>query len=205
MKKVLLFVVIIIVTINSTLVGATDLLSPIAGHYALWVEGSISHDKFINCVENFTPPYGMGECLQYQEGYDKFFRSYADEFYYISLAMNLDPRYVFCLGLQETYYGTSTLANSKNNIFCIDSISYGINGKTYDSVPYSIFDVCYILHEYASEKSWQYKNIVQMGYNPKTIEGQQAMYTSDSSSAAQILSIMEEIFPSQWEIIVKMY
>lgn len=161
---------------------------------AIWAEDSISRQEFCSCVWNCLPPDEMGESLPTREGYIEFFRPYAKEFWEISLQHGLDPRYIFALGIQETYWGSSDNCYFFNNLFGLGA--YAQEGAIYyDSITSSIEDVCSLLQAYATPGTWYYNTILQYGGDPLTIEGQSLLYSSVPEKAKELEALMWEIFP----------
>ena len=163
---------------------------------ASWDSASISHSDFISCVECFTPQNSMGESLTTVDGYEKFFRPFAEEFYCIAKKHGLNPMYIFALGLQESYYGSSDIASFKNNLFGLGASDNapGLNASSFLNNVEAIEDVCTLLEEYATPGTWQYRMIKEAGYDPSTIEGQSYLYSSSPGKATELKSIMETVF-----------
>lgn len=186
---VLLFILLIPPTFSKVTVSKSD------EHSAMWT-ANISREEFISRVENLIPPNKPGEVTNTKDGYERFFRPYAKDFFDIARMHGLNPMYVFALGIQESNWGTSDIANSKSNIFNFGMDYYD---STNDSPIYSssidaIEEVCTLLEEYSTPGSWEYEIISAGGYDPKTIEGQCYMYSNAAEKHVKLNKLINEIF-----------
>ena len=162
---------------------------------ATW-QNQITREEFIAIVQNYTPPYGMGEVTSTTEGYDTWFRPYAEQFYDISTASGLNPMYIFAMGIQESYYGSSSITYANNNTFGIGAYDWDPSGNavSYGSQVEGIQAEVNLLKQYMTPGTWYYDSIVSMGLDPSSIEGQCRLYATDDTKAGQVISIMQSIF-----------
>lgn len=163
---------------------------------ALWLQ-NISRSEFVRDVRQFVPKNKMGEELESSVGYDKFFRNYGKQFYDIAVQHGLNPMYIFALGIEESYYGTTIMANRNNNLFNYGAFTWAPNaefGFVYGSILESIEDVCSLLQEYATPGTWHNQTIIKYGYSPTSIEGQMSIYSLDSSKAKSVKNIIRKVF-----------
>lgn len=153
-------------------------------------------EEFVEWVKNYTPPNNSHDGRSYREYYIKHFVANAENYYNIATKYGLDPRFIFCIGIHESAYGTSNISYMKGNFW-----GWG----AYDSSPYEsalnfegdasagIEAVCKgIANNYVTGtwSSW----IQSQGYDPTTIDGIGARYASDSKWASSVKRHMIEIF-----------
>lgn len=163
---------------------------------AVW-DNSITREEFIQMVEEYTPPKATGNSgRSFRECYNNYFVANARNFYDICTSNNIDPRFIFCIGIHESAYGTSDIANSKGNFFgwgAYDN-SPGESAWTFYDMSEGIETVSSGLNAYITPGTWQYERIQSNGYNPTTIDGIGSLYASDPNWATAIKSYMTEIF-----------
>ncbi len=168
----------------------------LGGWSAIW-DGSITREEFIQMVEDHTPPNATGNSgRSFRECYNKYFVSNAGNFYDICTRNGIDPRFVFCIGIHESAYGTSDIANTKMNFFGWGAYddSPGESAITFTDISGGIEDVSAGLKQYVTPGTWQYERIEANGYDPTTIEGIGSLYASDPNWANAIKNYMTEIF-----------
>ena len=158
---------------------------------AMW-DHSISRKEYIRKVKNFKP----NDNLEISKGYKKFFKSYAKAFFDISVKHNLNPKYIFALGIQESNWGTTAIGT--NNLFGLGSYTSNPLGCKFKTPTAAIEYVCYILQEYTLPETAHYRYICSMGFNPETIEGQMALYSADPTktptNAKSIKNVIRQVF-----------
>ena len=163
---------------------------------AIW-DDSVTREEFVELVEAFTPPNGTGNSgRSYRECYNKYFVANAENFYDICTKNGIDPRFVFSIGVHESAYGTSDIANSKGNFFgwaAYDS-SPGESASTFYDMSDGIETVSSGLRNYTTPGTWQYQAIQANGYDPTTIDGIGSLYASDPNWANAVKNYMTTIF-----------
>ncbi len=172
-----------------------------AGSGSATFNNSYTKEDFVQAVEAYNPPNetysGTGKSTQW--GYETFFKSNAENFYDIATSYGMDPRFIFSIGIHESYYGTSNIALEKGNFF-----GWG----AYDSSPYSSAYSFYDMSEgietvskglattYVDPNGQYHQSIVNKGYDPTTIEGIGSIYASDPQWAEGVKGHMQKIFGS---------
>lgn len=172
-----------------------EFITATGGGSALW-NNDITKDEFISTVKNYIVPSGSGKYGTYKWGYERYFIPNAENFYDIATSYGLDPRFIFCIGIHESEFGTSAIANEKGNFFgwnANDSNPYGDASSFYDMSD-GIETVCKGLKQYITPGTWQYKGIVEKGYDPTTIEGIGSLYASDPNWANAVINHMRNKF-----------
>lgn len=168
----------------------------VGGWSALW-DNSITREEFIRMVEDYTPPNATGNSgRSFRECYNKYFVANAGNFYDICTKNGIDPRFVFCIGIHESAYGTSDIANSKLNFFGFGAYddSPGESAVTFVDMSEGIEDVSSTLKQYVTPGTWYYEEIQNRGYDPTTIEGIGSLYATDGNWANAVKNYMTEIF-----------
>ena len=178
------------------LFNPNEFVSAIAGGSAVW-NNDITKEEFVNLVKSYNTPNGSGAYGTLKWGYDKYFISNAENFFDIATSYGLDPRFIFCIGIHESYFGTSAIANEKGNFFgwgANDSNPYGDAHSFYDMSD-GIEAVCKgLANNYVSPNGAWYQWIIDKGYSPKTIEGIGCRYASDTNWANAVTKHMKNIF-----------
>lgn len=173
-----------------------EFITATGGGSALW-NNDITKDEFINTVKNYIVPSGSGKYGTYKWGYERYFIPNAENFYDIATSYGLDPRFIFCIGIHESGFGTSAIANEKGNFFgwnANDSNPYGDASSFYD-MSSGIETVCKgLANQYVSSNGSWYQWIIDKGYNPTTIQGIGCRYASDPNWANAVIKHMRNIF-----------
>lgn len=179
-----------------SLFDSDELTSATGGGSALW-NNDITKDEFISTVKNYIVPSGSGKYGTYKWGYERYFIPNSENFYDIATSYGLDPRFIFCIGIHESGFGTSAIANEKGNFFgwnANDSNPYGDASSFYD-MSSGIETVCKgLANQYVSSNGSWYQWIIDKGYNPTTIQGIGCRYASDSNWANAVIKHMRNIF-----------
>ena len=70
------------------------------------------------------------------QSYNKHFKANAEDFYNIPISCGINPMVVFAIGVHESGYGTSDIANDKNNFWGINAVDGDAYNKayTYDTI-----------------------------------------------------------------------
>ncbi len=163
---------------------------------AIWGD-ACTREEFIAAVKAYNPPNVTGNggrsCV---ECYQKYFVANAENFYDICTKNGMDPRFIFCIGIHESYYGTSNIANTKGNFFGWGAYDWDPGGSavTFADMSEGIEDVSSGLKEYVTPGTWQYERIQANGYDPTTIEGIGSLYASDPNWATAVKQHMTNIF-----------
>lgn len=183
--------------LDGNIFNITDFISTGGGIWsALW-DDSITREEFIELVEAYTPPNGTGNGgRSFRTCYNKYFVANAGNFYDICTRNGIDPRFIFCIGIHESAYGTSNIANEKGNFFgwgAYDS-SPGESAVTFYDMSAGIDAVSSGLKEYTTPGTWQYEAISANGYDPTTIDGIGSLYASDPNWANAVKQYMTTIF-----------
>ena len=112
---------------------------------------AISFEDFVSSVENFLPSNKLGEVTTYREGYE-ILKEHEDAFYYIPTQHNLDPRYIFCLAIWTSGYGSSEFAYLENDIFGL--------GEIQPSIPFALIKYCSLLED--DEQYFQEPEVLEL-------------------------------------------
>lgn len=163
----------------------------------LW-NGECTKEEFIQAVQSFNPPNVTGNggrsCI---ECYNKYFVANAENFYDICTRIGVDPRFIFCIGIHESYYGTSDIANTKGNFWGWGAVDWDPMGgaHSFSDMSKGIESVSSGLYGWMTNPEvWQYQAIQNMGYDPSTIDGVGALYASDPEWSSKVKYFMQEIF-----------
>ena len=171
----------------------------------LWDENNpiLSKEEFIDIVTNFKVPDGTGESNRsYITCYDKYFKLYAEDFYDIPISYGINPMVVFTIGVHESEYGTSNIANDKNNFWGINAIDGDAYNKafSYDTVADGIRAESELLKTYATPGKWQNTSIQEQGKDPTTLDGVGTLYASDGSWSQKVKEHLLNIFDKKVDI-----
>ena len=163
----------------------------------LW-NNSITKEEFLRLVNEYTPPDATGNGgRSYRDCYNKYFVANAENFFDIATKYNLDPRFIFSIGIHESAYGTSNIANDKGNFFgwgAYDSSPAESALEFYD-MSQGIETVCQgIANNYVSETGEWYNWIKERGYDPTTVDGVGCRYATDTNWANAVKNYMTTIF-----------
>lgn len=178
--------------------SSSDIVYYDKGGDALY-DGSYTKETFVSLVKNYTVPNGKSSVTgrTYVWGYETFFVANVENFFDISVRYGMDPRFIFCIGIHESGYGTSKIALEKGNFF-----GWG----AYDSSPYesalSFYDmsdgietvVKGLANNYVKEGGSQYNAIKNRGLDPTTIRGIGSSYASDTNWANAVKNYIQKIF-----------
>lgn len=166
------------------------------GTSAIWHD-DITRQEFIDLVKSYKVPKGKGAYGTLEWGYNKYFIPNAGNFYDIATKYGLDPRFIFSIGIHESAYGTSRIANEKGNFFgwgANDSNPYG-NASSFYDMSNGIETVCKgLANNYVSPNGEWYQWIIEKGYDPTTVEGIGCRYASDTNWANCVKGYMKSIF-----------
>lgn len=178
-------------------------LNNVNGTSAIY-DGTYTKTEFINKINAVSGlsttknDYGISKA----EGYNKYFKNYASEFYDIAVSNNLDPRFLFSIGILESGYGSSKLAVEKNNLFGIGhhgnnpfenaaSYSTPMGGASYIA---ERLNTCYIQGVSGNGNcAWIHDKIVSLGHDPTTVEGIAYVY-SEVTWGTNVVNVMKNIF-----------
>lgn len=162
---------------------------------AIWGNGC-TRDEFIAMVKAFSPPNVTSSGRSAIECYKKYFIANAENFFDISTKNGMDPRFIFCIGVHESYYGTSNIANTKGNFFGWGAVDWDPMGgaHTFADMSAGIDAVSSGLQNYVTPGTWQYERIQSNGYDPTTIDGIGSLYASDPGWAEKVKKHMTNIF-----------
>ena len=134
------------------------------------------------------------------EDKNKIFEQYAEKFFEIEQEYNINGLFIAAIGIHESNWGTSNIANQKKNLF-----GYG----SYDS---SSYESSYIFESYedgidmlAKVMAKHYLNpqgieiyddevSTGMYYNGPTVSGVNTRYASDSNWATRVYEIMLSLY-----------
>ncbi len=164
---------------------------------SVFYDNSFSKSDFVNAVNSYevvNDVGGSGKTTVW--GYETFFKGNAENFFDIATSYNIDPRFVFSIGILESYYGTSNIAVDKGNFFgymAYDDSPYD-SAQTFSRMAEGIDAVSSLINRYSTEGTWYYNTIVSRGYDPTTIDGVGSIYATDPGWATKVKSIMKNIF-----------
>ena len=183
--------------LNDDLFAIRDFATAGSGNWSSLWDNSITKEEFIEIVENYVPPDATGNGgRSFRECYNKYFVANAENFYDICTENGMDPRFIFCIGIHESAYGTSNIANTKGNFFgwgAYDS-SPGESAVTFYDMSEGIDAVSSGVAKYTTPGTWQYQRISENGYDPTTIDGIGSLYASDPDWATKVKKYMTLIF-----------
>lgn len=163
---------------------------------AIWGNGC-TREEFIAAVKAFSPPNVTGNGGRSAiDCYNKYFVANAENFYDICTKNGMDPRFIFCIGIHESYFGTSNIANTKGNFFGWGAYDWDPGGSAvkFADMSAGIEDVSSGLKQYVTPGTWQYQRIQANGYDPGTIDGIGSLYASDPNWATAVKQHMTNIF-----------
>jgi len=174
-----------------------DEFIPATGGGSALFNNDITKEEFVNTVKSYSVPSGSGSYGTYKWGYEKYFIPNAENFYNIATKYGLDPRFIFCIGIHESGFGTSKIANEKGNFFgwgANDSNPYGDAHSFYD-MSAGIEAVCKgLANNYVSPSGSWYQWIIDKGFDPTTIDGIGCRYASDTNWATAVKKHIKNIF-----------
>lgn len=168
------------------------------GNWSVIWDKSYTKEDFVKIVKNFTPRNTKLSKRSVRDCYKKYFVKNAENFFDICIKYNIDPRFIFCIGIHESGYGTSNIANSKGNFFgwgAYDS-SPMESAVDFDDMSGGIEAVAKgIAEDYISPSGKYYKDIINNGFDPTTVDGIGYIYTpTDKSWADNVKYYMTKIF-----------
>lgn len=168
------------------------------GNWCVIWDNSYTKKDFNKMVKNFTPPDKKGNSERgYIEYYKKYFVKNADNFFDICTKYNIDPRFIFAIGLNESQYGTSNIANTKGNFFgwgayddspMESAITFGDMSKGIEDVAKGL------ANNYISPNGTWYNWIKEKGFDPTTVDGIGSRYASDTGWADNVKYFMTKVF-----------
>ena len=168
------------------------------GAWSVIWQGNYTKEEFIAAVEAYTPPNVTGNsgrsCV---ECYQRYFVANAENFFDICTRNGMDPRFIFCIGIHESYYGTSNIANDRGNFFGWGAYDWDPGGNAFEFADMSegIEDVSSgLARNYVSPDGQWYQWIIDRGYDPTTVEGIGCRYASDTNWANAVKQHMTNIF-----------
>lgn len=162
-------------------------------------DGSYTKETFVSLVKKYTAPSGKNPKTgrAYSWGYETFFVPNVENFFDISVRYGMDPRFIFCIGIHESGWGTSDIAVDKGNFFgwkAYDSSPYD-SAATFSDISEGIEDVVKgLANNYIKEGSSQYNAIKNRGLDPTTISGIGSSYASDTNWANAVKNYIQKIF-----------
>ena len=203
----ILFVLIIIVAIMGAFgilddeeAKADDTPGYVApGNGSALYDGSFTKEEFIKMVEKYNVPHTARSDtgLFRDECYKKYFVDLAGDYFDIATSHGLDPRFIICIGIHESDWGTSHIANTKGNFWgwgAYDSSPYE-SAVSFKAISAGIESVCSgLANSYVKEGGTWYQFIKDGGYEPTTIEGIGYRYASDPGWAKNVETHMSNIF-----------
>lgn len=164
---------------------------------SVFYDNSFSKNDFVSMVNSLEVPSGVGGSGKTTSwGYNTFFKPNAENFFDIATSYNVDPRFIFSIGILESYYGTSNIAVDKGNFFgymAYDDSPYD-SAQTFARMSEGIEAVSELISKYAKTGTWYNNAIISRGYDPTTIEGVGSLYASDPGWAKKVKNIMKNIF-----------
>lgn len=163
---------------------------------AIWGNGC-TKEEFIAAVKAYKVPNVIGNGGRSAiTCYNKYFLANAENFYDICTKNGMDPRFIFCIGIHESYFGTSNIANKKGNFFGWGAYDWDPGGSaiTFADMSEGIEDVSAGLRKYVTPGTWQYERIQSNGYDPTTIDGIGSLYATDPNWATAVKQHMTNIF-----------
>ncbi len=167
------------------------------GSWSVHWNNGCTREQFIAAAEAYQPPDVTAFGRSVVECYNKYFRDNAGNYYDICTADGIDPRFVFCIGIHESYYGTSNIANTKGNFWgwgAFDSSPMD-SAWGFADVSEGIRQVSAGLKSWTNPGSWQYDKMVNAGLDPTLIDSLYAVpYATDPNWANAIKNYMTEIF-----------
>ena len=168
------------------------------GAWSVIWQGNYTKEEFISAVQAYTPPnvtgYSGRSCV---ECYQRYFIPNAENFFDICTRNGMDPRFIFCIGIHESYYGTSDIANDKGNFFGWGAYDWDPGGSAVEFADMSegIEDVSSgLARNYVSPDGQWYQWIIDKGYDPTTVEGIGCRYATDTNWANAVKQHMTNIF-----------
>ena len=127
---------------------------------------------------------------------NKIFEQYAEKFFEIEQKYNINGLFIAAIGIHESNWGTSNIANQKKNLFgygSYDSSSYE-SSYIFESYEYGIDMVAKVMAKhYLNPQGIEiYDDEVSTGmyYNGPTVSGVNTRYASDSNWATRVYEIM---------------
>jgi hypothetical protein len=163
---------------------------------AIW-GSACTKEEFLDAVRSFAPPNATGNggrsCI---DCYNRYFVANAENFYNICTSNGMDPRFIFAIGIHESYFGTSNIANTKGNFFGWGAYDWDPMGGAlaFADMSQGIDEVSRGLKNYVTPGTWQYERIQSNGYDPVSIEGIGSLYASDPNWANAVKQHMTNIF-----------
>lgn len=128
------------------------------------------------------------------------FRDNAEIFYEIEEKYNINGIFVAAVGVHESNWGRSVIANQKKNLFgygSYDSDSYG-SSYTFESYQYGIDLVSKVFVKYYLNESgtpiYDGETAVGTYYNGPTLVGVNTRYASDPEWANKVLNTMTDLY-----------
>ena len=131
---------------------------------------------------------------------NKIFENNADLFYEIEQKYNINGIFIAAIGIHESDWGTSNIANQKKNLFgygAYDSSAYE-SSYEFESYEYGIDMVAKVMAKYYlnPEGIEVFDGEVSNGiyYNGPTVSGVNTRYASDSNWATRVYEIMFSLY-----------
>lgn len=199
---IIFITIIVIIIIGGDSEASTGNITYVSGSGDALYDGSYTKSEFITAVKSYKPPDGKKNGHSYSWGYEEFFVANAENFFNITTKYGLDPRFIFCIGIHESEYGTSSIALNKGNFFgwgAYDSSPYDSALEFYD-MSAGIETVSNGLSKnYVASNGTYHQEIINKGYDPSTIKGIGSIYASDKGWADKVMKHMENIFSVDFE------
>lgn len=171
--------------------------SGVGGAWSIVWNNGCTREEFINAVNSYNPPNVTAFGRSVVDCYNRFFKDNAENYYDICTSVGIDPRIVFCIGIHESYYGTSNIANSKGNCWgwgAFDSSPYD-SAWDFSDLSDGIRQVSSGLRSWTQPGSWQYEKMVSQGLDPTSLDSLPAVpYATDPNWPNAIKKYMGLIF-----------
>ena len=164
------------------------------------IELSLKFDMELNKPSGLTRNDFVKVLSNNSEDTEKVFEQNAGLFYDIEQKYNINGIFLASIGIHESNWGRSNIAQQKKNLFgygSYDSSAFE-SSFTFESYQYGIELVAKVLVKYylneAGTRIYDGETAVGSYYNGATISGVNTRYASDPNWSNRIFSIMERLY-----------
>lgn len=161
---------------------------------------TLNFDMAINKPSGLTRADFVKVLSNNEQDVNEIFQNNAGLFYHIEQQYNVNGIFLAAIGIHESNWGNSRIANDKKNLFgygAYDSSPY-TSSVTFESYEYGIELLAKVLSKYYINEPgtaiYDGETAVGSYYNGPTVSGVNVRYASDSSWCNRVYAIMEGLY-----------